>query len=73
MRVKAPNLVKSGNYIDDPIDYLRKTDGLLKEKAEGSSRTEMSVQKNNKLLSAERNSEVDKATTHDNGEICWQH
>ena len=70
---KSPEFGEEWKYIDDPIDYLRKTDGLLKEKAEGSSRTEMSVQKNNKLLSAERNSEVDKATTHDNTEISWQH
>ena len=41
-------------------------------KTEGSTRTEMSVQKSNKSLSAERRSEVDKASTPNNGEMSWQ-
>jgi Mn-containing catalase len=69
---KSPELGEDWKYIDDPIDYVHKSNGLLKEKSEGSHRTEISVQKTNQLLSAERRSEVNDATNPENGEMSWQ-
>lgn len=69
---KSPEFGEDWKYIEDPIEYVHKSNGLLKEKSEGSPRTEMSVQKTNKLLSAERRSEVSEATSPGNGEMSWQ-
>jgi Mn-containing catalase len=68
---KSPEFGEEWKYIDDPIEHVRKTDGLLKEQAEGSTRTEKSVQKSNKLLSAERKGQVEEAMTTINGEMSW--
>lgn len=68
---KSPEFGEEWKYIDDPIEHVRQTNGLLKEKTEGSARTEKSVQKNNQMLSAERKTEVEKATTTKNGEMSW--
>ena len=38
------------------------TNGLLDEAAEGTNRTEKTVQKANKALSAERKDEIDRST-----------
>lgn len=69
---KSPEFGEEWKYIDDPIEHVRQTNGLLKEKTEGSARTEKSVQKNNQMLSAERKTEVEKATATKNGEMSWQ-
>jgi len=57
--------------IEDPLQHVIETDGLLKEVAEGTDRTEQSVQRDNRALSKERKGEVDKATLPSNGEISW--
>lgn len=69
---KSPEFGEEWKYIDDPIEHVRQTNGLLKEKAEGSARTEKSVQETNQQLSAERKSQVEEATTTTNGEMSWQ-
>lgn len=68
---KSPEFGEEWKYIDDPIEHVRQTDGLLREQTEGSTRTEKSVQKSNKLLSAERKGQVEEATTTVNGEMSW--
>lgn len=68
---KSPEFGEEWKYIEDPIEHVRMTNGLLKEKTEGSERTEKSVQKNNQKLSAERKSEIEEATATKNGEMSW--
>jgi Mn-containing catalase len=58
-------------YIDDPIDHVLETNGLLDEKAEGTGRTEASVQADNKILSTERKAEVDEATLPKHEILSW--
>ena len=69
---KSPEFGEEWKYIDDPIEHVRNSNGLLREKTEGSDRTEMAVQKTNKLLSAERRSEIDSASSPNDGEMSWQ-
>jgi Mn-containing catalase len=57
--------------IEDPLQHVRDTNGLLDEKAKGTERTEKSVQSANKELSAERKQTVDKATAPKNGIMSW--
>jgi len=68
---KSPEFGEDWKYIEDPIDHVRKTDGLLSEQTEGSTRTEKSVQKSNKLLSAERKGQIEESMTTTNGEMSW--
>jgi Mn-containing catalase len=68
---KSPEFGEEWKYIEDPIEHVRQTNGLLKEKAEGSTRTEKSVQKNNQMLSAERKNQIEEATATKDGEISW--
>lgn len=68
---KSPEFGEEWKYIDDPIEHVRQTDGLLREQTEGSTRTEKSIQKSNKLLSAERKSQVEESITKVNGEMSW--
>jgi Mn-containing catalase len=49
-------------YVDDPIRHVMETNGLLAQKAAGTTRTEKSVQKMNTDLSEERSAEVAAAT-----------
>ena len=57
--------------IDNPQEHVQKTNGLLDEKIEGTRRTEKSVQKDNKMLSAERKAKIDKATLPTKGIMSW--
>jgi Mn-containing catalase len=50
-------------YIDDPIRHVMETNGLLDQKAAGTTRTEKGVQQMNKALSEERSAEVAAAST----------
>lgn len=68
---KSPEFGEEWKYIEDPIEHVRQTDGLLREQTEGSTRTEKSVQKSNRLLSAERKGQVEEAMTTINGEMSW--
>ncbi len=68
---KSPEMGEAWQYIDNPHEYVVETNGLLDEKASGTHRTEKSVQKANKALSAERKAEVDEATHPLNGVMSW--
>ena len=68
---KSPEMGEEWQYIDKPIEHVRQTNGLENEKAKGTQRTEKSVQKDNKSLSAERKAKVDKATLPENGVMSW--
>lgn len=68
---KSPELGEEWQFIANPIEHVEQTDGLLDEKAEGTERTENSVQKNNKSVSAERKTKVDEATLPENGVMSW--
>ncbi|HPN70593.1 MAG TPA: manganese catalase family protein [Saprospiraceae bacterium] len=68
---KSPELQEEWQVIDDPLEHVRETNGLLKEKVAGTERTDKSVQKENKALSAERKSQVDQATLPENGIMSW--
>lgn len=69
---KSPEMGEQWQFIDDPLEHVQQTNGLLKEKSEGTQRTENAVQKHNKSLSAERKAKVDKATLPENGSMGWQ-
>ncbi|MBD0294676.1 MAG: manganese catalase family protein, partial [Flavisolibacter sp.] len=49
-------------FIEDPIRHVMETNGLLDQQAEGTERTEKSVQKLNKEMSTLRSTEVNSAT-----------
>lgn len=57
----SPEMKEQWQVIEDPVQHVRETDGLLNEKITGTDRTEKSVQKANKILSAERREEANKA------------
>lgn len=68
---KSPELGEEWKYIQDPIQHIRHTDGLLDEMTAGTDRTEKVVQKKNKELSAQRKSEIEKANIPSNGVMSW--
>lgn len=68
---KSPLLGEEWQTIEDPIQHVRDTNGLLEEKSSGTDRTDKSVQTANKKLSAERKEEVDKVTAPKNGIMSW--
>lgn len=68
---KSPEMGEEWQFIDNPLEHVNETNGLLDEEAEGTNRTEDSVQKNNKDLSAERKGIVDAATMPKNGVMSW--
>jgi Mn-containing catalase len=49
-------------YIDDPIKHVLETNGLRNQKAEGTDRTEKTVQKLNKDMSEIRSGQVNEAS-----------
>ena len=68
---ESPQMKEEWQYIDNPLEHVNQTEGLLKETAEGTNRTEKTVQKDNKALSAKRKAVVEKATTPENGVMSW--
>jgi Mn-containing catalase len=67
----SPLMGEEWQMIQDPIQHVRDTNGLLEEKAKGTDRTEKSVQKSNKDLSAERKEMVDNSNSPLNGVMSW--
>lgn len=65
----STQLHESWQYIEDPLQEVMSTEGLLKAKPEGTERTEKTVTKLNKTLSEERSKEVKSATPEKN--IQW--
>ncbi len=68
---KSPELGEEWQFIDDPLQHVVETNGLLDEVAKGTERTEKSVQSDNKTLSNERKVEIDEATIPPNGVMSW--
>lgn len=68
---KSPELGEEWQVINNPLEHINETNGLLDEKSEGTNRTEESVQENNKKLSTERKGIVDAATMPKNGVMSW--
>jgi Mn-containing catalase len=68
---KSPLLGEEWKTIEDPLQHVRDTNGLLDEESKGTDRSEESVQAANKKLSAERKKEVDEATAPKNGIMSW--
>ena len=68
---KSPELKEEWQFIDNPLEHVKETNGLLDEKAKGTERTDQSVQKDNKSLSAERKAKVDEATLPKNSIMSW--
>ncbi len=69
---KSPEMKEEWQFIEDPISRVIETDGLLEEGIEGTDRTDKTVQKANKTLSAERKDEIDRAAHPPiNGVINW--
>lgn len=69
---ESPEFLEEWKYIDEPLMHVRETNGLLDEIAEGTNRTEKSIQKNNKMLSAERKMVIDEANIPEDGIISWK-
>lgn len=68
---KSPELGEKWTLIDDPIQHIHETMGLLNESIEGSDRTEKSIQKTNKELSKERKTEIEEASAPVDGVLSW--
>jgi len=58
----SPGLNEVWQYIDDPIEHVKATNGLLDQEIEGTDRTEALVKELNETLSKERREEIEKAT-----------
>lgn len=68
---KSPEMAEDWQVIDNPVEHIQKTNGLLNEKVKGTPRTDKTVQKHNKSLSADRKAEIDAATLPENGIMSW--
>lgn len=68
---KSPEFGEDWVMIKEPLQHVLDTNGLLDEKATGTDRTDKSVQKDNRALSAKRKSEIDTATSFKNGMMQW--
>jgi Mn-containing catalase len=68
---KSPEMGEEWQFIDDPLQHVLETNGLLDDTANGTKRTEKSVQSDNKKLSAERKREIDDATMPVNEILSW--
>ncbi len=58
---QSTELDETWQYIDDPLEQVERTDGLLNLKPEGTTRTEASVKKADKALSKQRSEEVNSS------------
>jgi Mn-containing catalase len=68
---KSPELGEDWQFIENPVEYVRTSDGLLNEESTGTQRIESKVQDRNKALSAERKAKADKAAVPTNGVLSW--
>lgn len=68
---KSPLLGEDWQVIEDPLEHVLETNGLLDEVAEGTDRTDRTVQSHNRALSAERKAEVDESTLANSGVMSW--
>lgn len=68
---QSPELKEEWKYIDDPVQHVRDTMGLIEENIEGTERTEKTIQKTNKLLSSERKKIIDEANVPVENMMSW--
>lgn len=68
---QSPEFLEEWRYIDDPVEHVRETMGLIDETTSGTSRTERSVQKNNKQISVEKKELIDAANAPIGGVYQW--
>ena len=68
---KSLELGEEWQFIDNPLQHVIETNGLLDEVAQGTERTEKAVQADNKALSSERKAEIDEATIPHSGVMSW--
>lgn len=68
---KSPELGEEWRVVEEPLQHVWETNGLLDEAALGTTRTDKTVQKQNKKLSAERKAEIDAATVPVDGVMSW--
>jgi Mn-containing catalase len=62
----STQLGETWQYIDDPVQHVRETQGLMEEEIEGTERTDAEVETMNKTLSEERSAEIKTATPMEN-------
>ena len=68
---KSPLMQEEWQIIEDPIQHIRDTNGLLNEEAVGTKRTDKTVQQDNKKLSKERKTLIDKSNLPVDGILSW--
>lgn len=66
---ESPEFGESWQYIADPQQHVKETNGLVDSQPEGTSRTEESVKEMNVTLGKKRRKEVDVVEKH--GPISW--
>jgi Mn-containing catalase len=66
---KSTMLQEEMQYVDDPIEYVLQTNGLLSHEAKGTNRTEDAVEKVNRQLSKLKSAEVGGAVP--DGVMQW--
>jgi len=67
----SPKLGEEWQFIEDPLQHVIETNGMLNETAKGTERTEKSLQADNRALSAEIKSEIDAANSSEDGIMQW--
>ena len=66
---ESTRLKEEWQYIENPLEEVRSTDGLLQRKPEGTKRTEKEVRQTDEKLAKERSSEI---LSHiPKGEMRW--
>lgn len=65
---KSPGLDETWQYIENPIEHVHETRGLLDHTAEGTTRTDKTVAKHNKTLSKQKADEINSATENADGQ-----
>lgn len=68
---KSPLMQEEWEIIEDPIQHIRDTNGLLNEEAVGTKRTDKTVQQDNKKLSKERKTLIDRSNLPVDGILSW--
>lgn len=58
---ESTQLGETWQYIDDPVQYVLETNGLIDKEPEGTSRTVAQVSEQDDLLSTERSAEINSA------------
>jgi Mn-containing catalase len=66
---KSPGLKETWQYVEDPLEHILSTSGLMASEAEGTNRTEETVKAHNESLRQERGAEINGAAPK--GEMSW--